>query len=126
METELQQEQQDHLQCDQDRREASSETTGGTATGLGALGTVRAFEQPHTGANYLTKEMVFRSGRKHAATLKVISLALACGLPLLLLLVSFNHVVALLAVLSHIAGVFVQRWLFFAEAKHVVGLYYGR
>ena len=28
------------------------------------------------------------------------------------------------AVLSHVAGMFVERWLFFAEAKHVVTLYY--
>lgn len=111
---------------DQDRREANSDSTLATATGLGGIGTVRAFEQPHTGSNYLTKEMVFRVGRKHAAVLKVISLALSCALPLFLLLLSFNHFIALLAVVSHIAGVFVQRWLFFAEAKHVVGLYYGR
>jgi DMSO reductase anchor subunit len=30
-----------------------------------------------------------------------------------------------LALMSHVAGVFVERWLFFAEAKHVVSLYYG-
>jgi DMSO reductase anchor subunit len=30
-----------------------------------------------------------------------------------------------IALVSHIAGVFVERWLFFAEAKHVVSLYYG-
>lgn len=111
---------------DQDRHEANSDSTIGTATGLGGLGDVRSFEKPHTGSNYLTKEMVFQVGRKHAATLKVISLALSCAIPLLLLLVSFNHFIAILAILSHVAGVFVQRWLFFAEAKHVVGLYYGR
>jgi hypothetical protein len=26
---------------------------------------------------------------------------------------------------SHVAGVLAARWLFFAEAEHVVGLYYG-
>ena len=41
------------------------------------------------------------------------------------LLIPFAHVFAALAILSHIAGVLVQRWLFFAEAKHVVSLYYG-
>ncbi|MGR3837594.1 MAG: dibenzothiophene desulfurase, partial [Cognatishimia sp.] len=30
-----------------------------------------------------------------------------------------------LGVLSHIAGVAASRWLFFAEAEHTVGLYYG-
>jgi len=29
-------------------------------------------------------------------------------------------------VASHIAGVLASRWLFFAEAEHVVGLYYGK
>ncbi|MXQ09290.1 dimethyl sulfoxide reductase anchor subunit [Alphaproteobacteria bacterium GH1-50] len=111
---------------DQDRREAASDTTLATATGLGHIGSVRAFEPPHTGGNYLTKEMVFRVGRKHAVKLRIISLALMAALPLLLLLVPFSHIFAALAVLSHIAGVLVQRWLFFAEARHVVGLYYGR
>ncbi|NND22841.1 MAG: dimethyl sulfoxide reductase anchor subunit [Silicimonas sp.] len=111
---------------DQDRRERTSDTTIATAIGLGDIGKVRAFESPHTGESYLTKEMVFRVGRKHAATLKVISLFLAFALPVLLLLLPFQHIGAFLAVLSHLAGVLVQRWLFFAEARHVVGLYYGR
>ena len=33
---------------------------------------------------------------------------------------------AIIAVLSHVIGVFASRWLFFAEAEHVVGLYYGK
>jgi sulfite dehydrogenase (quinone) subunit SoeC len=32
----------------------------------------------------------------------------------------------LLAVLTHVAGILASRWLFFAEAEHVVGLYYGK
>ena len=109
-----------------DRRLAASGTTLATATGLGGRGAVRAFEPPHTGSNYLTKEMVFRVGRKHAATLKVISLFLAFALPVLLLILPFHHILAILAVLSHLTGVLIQRWLFFAEAEHVVGLYYGK
>ena len=46
-------------------------------------------------------------------------------LPVILLLLPFNHFFAALAVISHVAGVLVSRWLFFAEAEHVVGLYYG-
>ena len=30
-----------------------------------------------------------------------------------------------IAVVAHMAGIFVERWLFFAEAKHSVTLYYG-
>jgi DMSO reductase anchor subunit len=33
---------------------------------------------------------------------------------------------ALLAALSGLGGVIIDRWLFFAEATHTVTLYYGR
>jgi len=111
---------------DQDRKEAASDTTLATATGLGSIGEVRAFESPHTGGNYLTHEMAFRVGRKHAQTIRIISVILAVVVPVILLLLPFHHLFALLAVVSHFAGVAAQRWLFFAEAKHVVSLYYGR
>ena len=111
---------------DQDRKEAASDTTLATATGLGNIGAVKAFESPHTGGNYLTHEMAFRVARKHAQTLKIISVFLAVVVPVVLLLLPFHHLLALLAVISHFAGVAAQRWLFFAEAKHVVSLYYGR
>ncbi len=98
-----------------------------SATGLGRTGSVRAFEPPHTGTNYLLREFVYVVGRKHAVKLRVIALALMIALPLLLLLLlPFNHVFAVLAVLFHLTGVAVSRWLFFAEAEHVVGLYYGK
>ena len=111
---------------DQDNRDKTPESDSGTATGLGNLGQVRAFEHPHTGESYLTKEMVFRVGRKHARTLRLLTLLFAFALPLILLLLPFNHLLAALALLSHLIGVIIQRWLFFAEARHVVGLYYGR
>ena len=111
---------------DQDRKEAASDTTLATATGLGNIGAVKAFESPHTGGNYLTHEMAFRVARKHAQTLKIISVILAVVVPVVLVLLPFHHLLALLAVISHCAGVAAQRWLFFAEAKHVVSLYYGR
>ncbi|AAV96782.1 dimethyl sulfoxide reductase anchor subunit [Ruegeria pomeroyi] len=105
---------------------ARSGTDLASATGLGQGGVVRAFEPPHTGSNYLLREFVHVVGRKHAAKLRVIALVLAFVLPVLLLLLPFGHALALLAVLSHLAGVAVSRWLFFAQAEHVVGLYYGK
>jgi DMSO reductase anchor subunit len=98
----------------------------GTATGLGTAAQVRAFEPPHTGTNYLLKEMVYVVGRKHAGRLRILSLLMGIGLPILLLLVPFGHMMAALAIVSHIVGVFASRWLFFAQAEHVVGLYYGK
>lgn len=102
-------------------------TTLGTATGLASIGTVRQLEPPHSGENYLLKEMAFQVGRKHSAKLRAIALALGVVVPVICLTVlPFTHSVALLAVLSHLTGVTAGRWLFFAEAKHVVSLYYGR
>ena len=105
---------------------ARSATTLATATGLGTIGTPRAFEPPHTGTNYLLREFVFVVGRKHGMKLRIIAFVLAIVLPVILLLVPFSHWLALVAVLSHVAGVLVARWLFFAQAEHVVGLYYGK
>ncbi|APX89041.1 dibenzothiophene desulfurase [Brevirhabdus pacifica] len=109
-----------------DRRFAARGHTVSSATGLGRPGFVRLFEPPHTGSNYLTREMVFTVARRHVAKLRLIGLGLFSVLPVVLLLLPFNHFIALGAVLSHVAGAFVLRWLFFAQAEHVVGLYYGR
>ena len=106
-------------------------TTANTATGL-AGGTVRSLEWPHTEENYLLKEMGFRIARKHSARLRQITQLLAFGLPVSLLIGAFflpGPFAALLSVLATIvqfAGMLVERWLFFAEAKHTVTLYYGR
>ena len=104
---------------------ARSGTTMASATGLTG-GTVRAFEPPHTGPNYLLREMVYVVGRKHAAKLRVIAILLMTVVPAICLVVPFSHLLAAVAVLSHLAGVATSRWLFFAEAEHVVGLYYGK
>ncbi len=109
-----------------DGRFKASGTTMESATGLGHIGKVRAFEPPHTGTNYLMREFIHQVGRKHEQKLRIITIALAFAVPVILLLLPFNHVFALLAVVSHIAGVLTLRWLFFAEAEHVVGLYYGK
>jgi DMSO reductase anchor subunit len=108
-----------------------SATTAETATGLGGLGTVRLFEAPHTEENYLLREMGFRLGRRHRVRLRrvaiAVSLAALSGLfaaaayagPITAVLLWPSALLALL-------GVFVERWLFFAEATHTVVLYYGR
>lgn len=96
-----------------------------SATGLGDLGTVRPLMPPHTEENYLQHEMGFVVARKHAGRLRQIAIALGGGVPVLVLLVAPASAAALMvALLAHITGMFVERWLFFAEAKHVVTLYY--
>jgi sulfite dehydrogenase (quinone) subunit SoeC len=103
-----------------------------TATGLGHLGKVRLLEGPHSSPNYLMKEMVHVVGRKHSQKLRVIAtitlglIPAALLLAALLLALTFSHLLALIAVISHLIGLFTSRWLFFAEAEHVVGLYYDK
>lgn len=98
-----------------------------TATGLANHpDKLRAFEPPHTGTNYLMREMVHVIGRKHSQKLRIIAFLLAYVIPVVLLLLPFNHLIALIVVLSHMCGVAVSRWLFFAQAEHVVGIYYGK
>ena len=109
-----------------DGRFESRGTNMGTATGLGVRGIVRAFEPPHTGNNYLLKEMVHKVGRKHAVKLRIIAFVLMILAPLGLLLISDTVLMFVVAAILHITGTFAQRWLFFAEAEHVVGLYYGK
>ena len=111
---------------------APTTSTAGSATGLGSLGTVRLFEAPHTSENYLLKEMGFRIARKHAAKLRRIAVVLGFVLPFVLSLAPFvvsgwlALAAALVAAVLGTIGVFVERWLFFAEAQHAVTLYYGR
>ena len=108
---------------------AGKEGSGSTpesATGLGELGQVRMIMPPHTEENWLQHEMGFVVARKHAVRLAVIALALAAVIPLLVLgLYPQSAALLVLAAVIHLAGVMVERWLFFAEAKHTVTLYYG-
>jgi DMSO reductase anchor subunit len=100
-----------------------------SATALEGIGRVTTFERPHTEANYLTREMGFVVARKHSRKLRAIALLLFAVVPLLALVLAWllpvATVVALwVAALSALAGAFVERWLFFAEARHMVMLYY--
>lgn len=99
--------------------------TLGTATGLDRLGTPTVFDPAHTAGNYLLREMIFVVGRKHARKLRIIAVMLASILPALILLLPLGWPGIALATVIHLAGAFAARWLFFAEAEHVVGLYYG-
>ncbi|MEC9342841.1 MAG: DmsC/YnfH family molybdoenzyme membrane anchor subunit [Pseudomonadota bacterium] len=107
---------------------ASRGMTRESATGLGFIGEARLLERPHSGGSYLTREMVYRIGRKHARKLRSIALVLGGLLPLaicaLVGILGLANPVLLVALAAMMAGLFVERWLFFAEAKHSVALYY--
>src|SRR5690606_7245546 len=100
--------------------------TRGSAIGLPARG-AEVFERAHTEAHYVTREMAFRVAREHARWLRVAASALVVGAPLLgwLLLGAGSPAAALgTAATLMLAGAFVERWLFFAQARHLVTLYY--
>ncbi len=106
--------------------------TAASATGLGDLGEVRLLDAPHTSDNSLLTEMGYRIARKHAAKLRRVAMWGGFAAPLALTLAAVAlgggwpaAVCALLAAALASAGVAVERWLFFAEAKHTVTLYYG-
>ncbi len=106
---------------------ADARSTAESATGLGFIGKVRLLEPPHTQPNYLMKEMGFEVARKHSAKLRRIAIILGFVLPFIVLYLSpfGNFMDAALAVTLGAIGIVTERWLFFAEAKHVVMLYYG-
>jgi DMSO reductase anchor subunit len=111
---------------------APTVSTAGTATGLGHLGKVEMSASPHDMDNYLLREMGFRIARKHAEKLRRIALLFGFLVPILALVVAGRMegywpaaILSLLAALACQIGVTCERWLFFAEAKHVVTLFYG-
>jgi len=108
-------------------RFAAHGSTLGRATGLDATGSPRIFAPAHTASNFVMREMVHSVGRKHAQKLRVIAVTCAAFLPAILLLaLPAGLLSALPALILHLIGAFAQRWLFFAEAEHVVSHYYGR
>ena len=104
-----------------------SNSTLATATGLGSFGEIRSLMPPHTSENYLQKEMGFVIARRHAIKLRIISVILGGIVPLgIISLGSSSSLLLGFALVNHLIGVFIERWLFFAEAKHIVSLYYGK
>ncbi len=111
--------------------EGQGASSAESATGLGDLGRVHLLEAPHSESNYLMQEMGFKIARKHAAKLRRLTLLAGFLAPFLLTALgqAAPGIPSLLAAIVSVPllgfGLAVERWLFFAEAKHVVSLYYG-
>ena len=108
---------------------AALPATRGDAVGLPGR-TVSVFERPNTEANYITREMAFVVARGHAERLRGIALVLFAVVPIACVLL-IGRIPGVgpaawlwTAALAALAGAFVERWLFFAQARHVVTLYY--
>ena len=109
----------------------SAPSTVASATALGSRGPVRLLEPPHTQDNYLLQEMGYRIARKHRVRLRAIVRITGFVLPAICTAVALiaagvvGLIAATAAVVSAALGMVIERWLFFAEAKHTVTLYYG-
>ena len=95
----------------------------GTATQLSdSKHKVRMLEPPHTGSNYLLKEMVHIVAQKHIRVLRWLSLICASAIPSLTLLISSLLISEIFLVMLtvgvfNIFGTFVARWLFFFRSR---------
>ncbi len=109
----------------------ASPSSAESATGLGRFGKVRLLESAHSQANYLMKEMGFQIARRHSGALRRAVVILAFFTPAALAIIALAlggisaTVLALVNAIAGLCGVAVERWLFFAEAHHVVMNYYG-
>ncbi len=108
--------------------QASLPATRGDAVGMPQRD-VTVFERPHTEQNFITREMAFVAARRHANRLRWLATLLLAGTPLLSLLLLSSGIGTPLtwlacASIGLLGGIFVERWLFFAQARHVVTLYY--
>jgi DMSO reductase anchor subunit len=83
---------------------------------------VRMLDVGHTSGTFLTHEFGFELARRIALRLRLLALLLSFAAPIWLLLEGLPAWFAFAVCMS---GLGVERWLFFAEARHVVRLYHG-
>jgi len=99
-----------------------------TATGLTRAG-VKILDTGHTHGTFLTQEFGFQLARKRAGILRIAVFVVGFGVPGLMLISIFqqgdNLWAAAIALMAIMLGTATERWLFFAEARHVVNLYHG-
>jgi sulfite dehydrogenase (quinone) subunit SoeC len=86
-------------------------------------GRVRMLDVGHSHGTFLTEEFGFQLARDKARLLRWLAIFWAFVIPFALL--AFTQWFWVATVFC-IAGLFVERWLFFAEAEHVVRLYHGQ
>ena len=90
---------------------------------------VRLLDVGHSGDTFHTREFGFQVDRARIMWLRVAVIALAFAFPLLVVIGALDGgtwwLWLAVAAASGYAGVFVERWLLFAEARHVVNLYHG-
>ncbi len=99
-----------------------------TATGF-TRARVRLLDTGHTAGTFLTDEFGYQADAGLISILKTVVFALGFTIPVPAMIMLANGVggafLAVVAALLTLMGVGAERWLFFAEARHVVNLYHG-
>ena len=103
--------------------------TKADAIGFETQTKVQNFEPANQTHNYLMREMGYHVARKHALKLRRYAASAGFIMPALFLLLIFVYpsyavFFSFGAVISLLFGLMIERWLFFAEANHIVMLYY--
>ena len=97
---------------------------------LGTRSMVRLLDVGHTAGTFLTEEFGYQVARARLIALRWLMLLFAFAIPVFVLWVGVSMMpisaVFATAVISGFIGVMIERWLFFAEARHVVNLYHGK
>jgi len=99
-----------------------------TATGL-TRAKLKLLDTGHTHGTFLTQEFGYQLARRKAGLIKALVFVVGFGVPGLMLVWVFNEqggpFAVVVAALGGLIGAAMERWLFFAEARHVVNLYHG-
>ncbi len=99
-----------------------------TATGF-KNATVRLLDVGHSAGTFLTDEFGFTVSRGVLMILRLLTLTLAFVVPAVAVWLVIDGsglaIVFPMALVAAYVGLLMERWLFFAEARHVVNLYHG-
>lgn len=95
------------------------------ATGF-RMATVRLLDVGHTAGTFLTDEFGYEVSRSLLVSLRVLVLVAGFVIPAIIVARNAQPLGLAFAFLLALAGALVERWLFFAEAQHVVRLYHGQ
>jgi DMSO reductase anchor subunit len=113
------------------RRIDGAEAAFDIADALGIPGAtrIRPLDPPHTQPNFVMREMGYVVARRHAHRLRSFAMLLLLAVPLAAVLASAlwpagAAPLLAFATFSAAPGVWLERWLFFAEARHLSMLYY--
>ena len=95
------------------------------ATGLPG-NTVRLLDtgESASNSNFLMREFGYQVGPRTIMIIRILTIVMTFLIPSIILF-NLEASIITLAIVAYI-GTIAERWLFFAEARHVVNLFYGR